>query len=62
MLAPNSGQNELPPFQANGLLPVGDYPLTLDGLRVCHLVTGKFSGSDTWDRSHREYLVSQLEI
>lgn len=54
MAAPNSGQNELPPFQANGLLPVGNYPLTLDELRVCHLVTGKFSESDTWDQSHRE--------
>jgi hypothetical protein len=51
------GQKELPPFQANGLLPAGDYPLTLEDLRTCHLVTGKLSGSDTWDRPHRAYLA-----
>jgi hypothetical protein len=62
MVVSTSGQNELPPFQTNGLLPVGDYPLTLDGLRACHLVTGKFSDSVTWDRAHRTYLVDQLEI
>src|SRR5712664_525863 len=62
MVVSASGQNELPPFQTNGLLPVGDYPLTLDGLRACHLVTGKFSESVTWDRPHRAYLVDQLEV
>jgi hypothetical protein len=37
----------LPPFTTNGLLPPGDYPLTIDQLRQSHLVTGDENPSST---------------
>jgi len=43
----------LPPFTAEGLLPGGDYPLTLDELRSSFLVTGVGVGSATWDAPWR---------
>ena len=39
----------LPPFTAEGLLPAGGYPLTLDELRASFLVTGAGVDSATWD-------------
>lgn len=52
----------LPPFDAAGLLPVGDYPLTLDQLRASYLVTGHGLGSSTWDAAWRRQLVDNLEV
>ena len=59
----------LPPFTADGLLPVGDYPMTvgdypmtLAELRASHLVSGDGLGSQTWDAAWRDQLVSGLEI
>jgi hypothetical protein len=50
----------LPPFTAEGLLPAGDYPLTLDELRASFLVTGVGVGSATWDATGRSGLVDGL--
>jgi hypothetical protein len=50
----------LPGFTADGLLPPGDYPLTLRELRESLLVRG--SGSPNWDAAWRAHLVSNLEI
>lgn len=47
----------LPPFNADGLLPPADYPLTLDELRASHLVTGAGVLSPTWDAAWRAFLV-----
>ena len=52
----------LPPFTCKGLLPVGDYPMTLADLRACYLVTGKGVQSSTWDAAWRGQLVDNLEI
>ncbi len=53
---------DLPPFTPAGLLPAGDYPLTLADLRASCLVTGEGVGSDTWDFPWREWLVNSLGI
>jgi hypothetical protein len=52
----------LPPFTAEGLLPAGDYPLTLDALRSSFLVTGVGVGSATWDAPWRSGLVDGLGV
>ena len=52
----------LPPFTPDGLLPVGDYPMTLGELRGSYLVTGTGVASSTWDRAWRAGLVDNLEI
>jgi hypothetical protein len=52
----------LPPFNEEGLLPPGDYPLTLGELRASFLVTGEGVASDTWHGEWRSYLVDSLEI
>ena len=52
----------LPPFTEEGLLSVGDYPLTLAQLRASYLVTGQCVPSSTWDRAWRGYLVDNLEV
>jgi hypothetical protein len=51
----------LPRFTDDGLLPAGDYFLTLDELRASTLVTGEDVGSPTWDAAWRAYLVDGLE-
>jgi hypothetical protein len=51
----------LPPFTAEGLLPPGDYAVTLDEIRNSHLVNGP-SPSPSWDRAWRSSLVDHLEI
>ena len=51
----------LPPFTSNGLLPPGDYPLTLDELRGSYLVTGEGLSVPGWDRVWRAHLVENLE-
>jgi hypothetical protein len=52
----------LPPFTAEGLLPPGDYPLTLDELARSHLVNGTSAGSTTWDSAWRAELVRNLGV
>ncbi len=52
----------LPPFTADGLLPAGDYPLTLDELAQSYLVSGASVGSATWDAPWRAHLVSNLRV
>jgi len=52
----------LPPFDANGLLPQGEYVLTLDGLRASYLVTGDGVTSPSWDSAWRARLVASLEV
>ena len=44
-----------------GLLPVGDYALTLQELRQSHLVTGAGNPSPTWDAAWRATLIDNLE-
>ena len=50
----------LPEFTADGLLPPGDYPLTLDDLRRSMLVTGP--GAAGWNADWRLQLVNNLAI
>jgi hypothetical protein len=53
---------ELPSFNEHGLLPAGDYTLTLPELRESSLVTGDGVGSTMWDVRWRRHLVNNLEI
>ena len=50
----------LPGFTDAGLLPTGDYLLTLDGLRQSHLVIGSSSASANWDQPWRARLIDNL--
>lgn len=50
----------LPDFTADGLLPPGDYPLTLAELRQSVLVTG--TGVLAWDAAWRLQLVENLAV
>lgn len=50
----------LPEFTTDGLLPPGDYPLTLDELRRSALVTGSVAGG--WNAAWRLQLVENLAI
>lgn len=54
----------LPPFSEGGLLPPGDYELTLDELRASALVLGPGDPKDfpSWDAAWREKLVGNLEV
>ena len=54
----------IPPFEADGLLPPGDYEVSFDELRRSSLVLGPGDPKEcpTWDASWRELLVSNLEI
>lgn len=53
----------LPDFTADGLLPPGDYPLSLSQLRRSALVAGHPSAEAThWDASWRTKLVENLTI
>lgn len=51
-----------PEFTADGLLPPGDYELTLDDLRESMLVTGPDPAHPDWDAAWRSELVDSLEI
>jgi len=55
---------ELPSFNADGVLPPGDYSLSLAQLRASELVLGFGSPahSPTWDAAWREMLVDNLTI
>jgi hypothetical protein len=52
----------IPPFTALGLLPPGDYPLTLAELRASQLVDGSTSRLPVWDRDWRAELVENLAL
>lgn len=51
----------LPTFNTDGLLPPGDYRLTLDQLRNSFLVTGEGVCSSCWDTQWRRWLIDNLE-
>ena len=51
----------LPPFTDDGVLPVGDYLLTLDELMVSPLVLGWRDGGE-WDVAWRQTLVKNLSV
>ena len=53
----------IPGFDANGLLPVGDYEVTFDELRRSTLVQGpaNLAAYPNCDSSWRGWLVDQLE-
>lgn len=51
----------LPPFTNDGVLPPGEYVLTLDQLRASSLVEGDGTRRP-WDRDHRLRLVDNLAV
>jgi hypothetical protein len=53
---------ELPPFDDGGLLPPGDYEMTLEELKSSMLVEGPESGYPDWDAGWRSKLVENLEV
>lgn len=61
MLSNGTTAITLPPFNEQGVLQPGDYPLTLEQLRLSHLVTGEGNLSKTWDREWRAWLVQSLD-
>ncbi len=54
----------IPPFQADGLLPPGDYEVSFEELRKSLLIEGPASKSvqGTWDQAWRGLLVDNLEV
>ena len=54
----------IPPFDPDGLLPPGDYEVSLDELRQSILVRGPADPKDhpSWDGPWRERLVRNLEV
>jgi hypothetical protein len=52
----------LPDFTSDGVLPPGDYELTLEEIRSSMLVLGPSKGYPNWDREWRLLLVDGLEI
>src|SRR5213592_4337187 len=52
----------LPPFDAYGLLPPGDYPLTLPELKQSMLVNGPAPAHEPWDAPWRAHLVDNLGV
>jgi hypothetical protein len=56
--------DKIPSFTADGLLPPGDYPVTLAELRISKLVFGPCDPKDcpNWDAAWREKLVDNLSI
>lgn len=53
---------DVPTFTKDGVLPAGDYALTLTDLKRSLLVTGAGVGSTTWDSGWRLRLVENLSI
>lgn len=51
---------DLPAFTCDGVLPLGDYALTLMELRSSYLVDGP-SPTPTWDRAWRRSLLDHFE-
>ncbi len=54
--------NSLPADFADGVLPPGDYPMTLSELEQSLLVVGPRPNLPNWDTTWRRYLVGQLTI
>src|ERR1035441_5067908 len=54
----------IPPFDPDGLLPPGDYEVSLDELRQSSLVLGPNNPREypSWDSPWREQLVKNLEV
>jgi hypothetical protein len=52
---------ELPGFNLDGLLPPGDYEMTLDDLKMSALVEGPGEGYPNWDSEWRLRLAENLE-
>jgi hypothetical protein len=52
----------LPAFDAQGLLPAGDYELTFEDLRRSRLVAGAGDPDSNWDAEWRKTLVDNLEV
>jgi hypothetical protein len=52
----------IPNFDADGLLPPGDYEVTFDQLRQSVLVAGDTKRQNNWDATWRAQLVANLEI
>jgi hypothetical protein len=55
---------EIPPFTAEGLLPIGDFEASFDELRRSALVQGPGDAAlyPNWDQAWRRKLVDNLEI
>ena len=51
----------LPPFTDDGVLPVGDYVMTLEELLVSPLVLGRPDEGE-WDVAWRRTLVQNLSV
>lgn len=49
-------------FTFDGLLPSGDYEMTLDEVRASILVQGPREGYPNWDSAWRAHLIDNLEI
>jgi len=56
------GAVNLPEFGEDGLLPAGDYPLTLEDLRESMLVAGPRTLCPAWDSEWRRQLVDSLAV
>ena len=54
--------SKFPQFTKDGVLPVGDYALTLGELRESPLVTGSQGSSKHWDCDWRRHLVDNLSV
>lgn len=52
----------IPNFDADGLLPVGDYEVSFEELRQSVLVAGDLNRQNNWDASWRSKLVANLEV
>lgn len=54
----------IPDFDADGLLPPGDYEVSFDELRASALVLGpgKGAGYESWDSHWRSHLVDNLQV
>ena len=52
----------IPDFDADGLLPPGDYEVSFEELRRSILVTGDAKHRSNWDASWRAQLVGNLEV
>lgn len=51
----------IPGFTDEGLLPAGDFVMTIEELRNSMLVVGP-TGTDSWDSAWRNELVNRLEV
>jgi len=49
-------------FTSDGLLPTGDYEVTLPELRASMLVIGPLPAIEGWDAEHRLDLVNKLDV